>query len=103
MTAAITNFDGFLDNVDDYYAEVYSLYHAVANETEMGSFKCVPANRAGAWLVRTAGSEDLLLASPAAKQAFLRAIVDRFIGDEEDGMDIEGWYAYNRAMENDND
>lgn len=104
MSAAIMDFDAFLDNVDDYHEEVYALYCAVNDETDMGLFKCVAGNRAGTWIVKSStGIEDLFLASQAAKQAFLKAIVDRFVGDEEDGMDIEGWYHYNRAMENDKD
>ena len=103
MSSAITDFDAFLDNVDDDYEEVYSLYRAVTDETDMGFFKCV-SGRAGTWIVKSsAGVEDLFLASPAAKQAFLKAIEGRFIGDDDDGMDMESWYFYNRAMEKDKD
>lgn len=99
MSGTITDFDAFLDNVDGYHGDVHSLYHAVLGVTDMGLFECVEGNRPDTWLVKSPSiDEPLFLASLKAKQAFLAAILERFV---EDGMDIDSWHYMNHAMEKD--
>ncbi|PJG60961.1 hypothetical protein CV016_20150 [Yersinia kristensenii] len=98
--ASITDFEAWLDNVDDETEEVMALYRAVSDVEDMGLYKCEPGNRQDTWIVSSNHhAEDLFLASSTAKSAFLHAIHERFVGDDE--MDMESWYGYRLAMEND--
>ncbi|MBL0431976.1 hypothetical protein JD501_01850 [Aeromonas hydrophila] len=97
--STITDFDVFLDQLDGDHGDVYSLHQAVEGTTDMGLFKCVEGNRPDTWIVTSYACDDsLFLASFKAKQAFLEAIQQRFVGDD---MDVESWHLMNRAMEKD--
>jgi hypothetical protein len=100
MATATTDFDAFLDNLDGDHADVYALQHAVSDVTDMGLFNCVEGNRPNTWLV-TADfiDEPLFLASEQARQAFLAALKNRFVGDDE--MTVDDWHFMNRAIEKD--
>ncbi|MFM5185874.1 hypothetical protein ACEUAF_19440 [Aeromonas veronii] len=100
MTAATTDFDAFLDNLDGDHGDIYALFNAVSDVTDTGLFNCVEGNRPNTWLVRADFiDEPLFLASIQARQAFLNAIRDRFVDDDE--MTVEDWHFMNRALEND--
>ncbi|MFQ1898097.1 hypothetical protein ACK36K_12265 [Aeromonas veronii] len=97
--SSTTDFDSFLDNIDGDHGDVHSLYHAVEDVTDMGLFKCVEGKRPDTWVVTSYASEEpLFLASLKAKQAFLTAIQDRFVGDD---MDVDSWHYMHHAMEKD--
>ena len=95
----ITEFDAWLDAADvEGHEEVYALYYAVSNREEMGMYKCDVSN--GKYLVSADNTDDtLMLVSDEALNAFLSKIESSF-GIDDFG-DIEGWYAYNRAMARD--
>lgn len=98
--ATITDFDAFLDNVDNHHEEVNALYQAVSDVTDMGLYKCEVGNRPNTWIVSAPHIEEsLFLASPQAKSAFLNTVRDYFVNDDE--MDVETWYMMRRAIEND--
>jgi len=97
----ITDFDAFLDNVDNYHEDVVALNRAVNDVTDEGLYKCEIGNRPNTWIVSAPHIEEsLFLASPQAKAAFLQAIPDRFVRDDE--MDVETWHQMRRALERDN-
>ena len=97
----ITDFDAFLGNVDDYHEDVAALYQAVSDVTDMGLYKCEIGNRPNTWIVSAPHfDESLFLASPQAKAAFLKAINNYFVHDDD--MDVETWHQMRRAMEKDN-
>lgn len=96
----ITDFEAFLDQAEpDDHEEVYALYKAVEDCTDMTWYECVEAPN-GKWIVSSPNAEDkLLLASQQAKDAFLHLVSERYIDDQD--QDIEGWYGYKRAMAKD--
>lgn len=96
--ATVTDFDGWLDDVDGDHEEVMALYDAVQDVSDMGLYKCVEGSRSDTWVVSSNHHhEDLFLASLAAKETFLKLIRERLCG----GEDVESWYGLQRNMSND--
>ena len=98
--AVITDFSAWLDCADlENYEEVYCLYRSIADCSEYGMFNTQVANgKNNGWIVSASYIDDSLhLCSTKAKDTFLSIIEKRFCGE----MSMEGWYAYNRAMEKD--
>ncbi|MBB1385394.1 hypothetical protein H5119_07575 [Pseudoalteromonas sp. SG45-5] len=95
----ITEFDTWLDAAGvEGHEEVYALHWAVSNREEMGMYKCDVNN--GRYFITADGTDDtLMLASDKALHAFLSKVESCF-GISDFG-DIEGWYAYSRAMSKD--
>ena len=95
--ATITDFEAWLDQADpEGHEEVYSLYRAVVDTTQMGPFQCKPAKGGNGLIVYADHIDDtLLLASDKAKSAFLNEIEKRYVNND---MNIEGWYEFNRSM-----
>lgn len=81
------------------YEDIYSLYRSVEECETYGSFETQIAKGSNnGWIVKaTYIDESLHLASEKAKETFLSMIENRYFN----GMDVEGWYAYMRAMEKD--
>ena len=81
------------------YEDNYSLYRSVEECETYGSFETQIAKGSNnGWIVKaTYIDESLHLASEKAKNTFLSMIENRYFN----GMDVEGWYAYMRAMEKD--
>ena len=81
------------------YEDIYSLYRSVEECETYGSFETQIAKGSNnGWIVKaTYIDESLHLASEKAKNTFLSMIENRYFN----GMDVEGWYAYMRAMEKD--
>jgi len=97
--ATVTDFDTWLEeNVDGTdYNDVYSIYQAVNDVTDMGGFE-VKKNPQGRIFVSNGFSDEtLMIASDAAKETFLKMIEDKYCED----MGIEGYYAFHHAMEKD--
>lgn len=97
---AITDFSAWLACMDlSDYEDIYSLYRSVAECDEYGMYKTQVANGINnGWIVKATFLEDTLhIASDKAKQTFLSMIEKQYFN----GMDLEGWYAYMRAMEKD--
>ena len=97
--ATVTDFDTWLEeNVDGTdYNDVYSIYQAVNDVTNMGGFE-VKKNPQGRIFVSNGFSDEtLMIASDAAKETFLKMIEDKYCED----MGIEGYYAFHHAMEKD--
>jgi len=95
--ATITDFDAWLDSVDpDDYKEVYCLYKSVEECEEWGMYSTSENN--GKLFVKGPVGDTLMLASEKAKKTFLNILEDRYC---DDGMDIESWYGFMRAMKND--
>lgn len=95
--ATITDFDAWLDQANpEDYEEVYSLYKAVEDIDEFGMFKCKTSTDGKKIFVYGDHVEDtLMLVSDKAKRAFLKFIEERYVDND---LNIEGWYAYKRAM-----
>ncbi len=82
------------------YDAVYSLYHAVEDEKDLGSYICY--GTPGGVLLRSVvggGHMDDAKADPLElthdeKKAFLQRIQQRFC----EGMDIESYYLFHRAQ-----
>lgn len=92
-----TDFDAWLDDVEDDHEEVMALYGAVQDVSEMGLYKCVEGSRGNTWVVSSNHHhEDLFLASAVAKDSFLKLIRERLCG----GEDVESWYGFQRNMSN---
>ena len=81
------------------YEDIYSLYRSVEECETYGSFDTqIAKGFNNGWIVKaTYIDESLHLASEKAKETFLSMIENRYFN----GMDVEGWYAYMRAMEKD--
>ncbi len=81
------------------YEDIYSLYRSVEECETYGSFETQIAKGSNnGWIVKaTYIDESLHLASEKAKNTFLSMIEKRYFNS----MDVEGWYAYMRAMEKD--
>ena len=81
------------------YEDIYSLYRSVEECETYGSFDTqIAKGFNNGWIVKaTYIDESLYLASEKAKNTFLSMIEKR----QFNGMDVEGWYAYMRAMEKD--
>lgn len=81
------------------YEDIYSLYRSVEECETYGSFDTQIAKGSNnGWIVKaTYIDESLHLASEKAKNTFLSMIEKRYFK----GMDAEGWYAYNKAMQKD--
>ena len=97
--ATVTDFDTWLEeNVDGTdYNDVYSIYQAVNDVTDMGGFE-VKKNPQGRIFVSNGFSDEtLMIASDAAKETFLKMIEDKYCDD----IGIEGYYAFHHAMEKD--
>lgn len=96
--ATITDFEAWLDQADpEGHEEVYALYYCVDNEEDFALFECGENN--DRLFIKAGHAEDtLMLASPAAKAAFLELITSKYVND---GMDMESWYGYRRAMAKD--
>lgn len=95
-----TSFEDWLDaNLDGTdYDDVWNLYHSVAEESPMGTFRTTKNGVQGKYFVTNeCGEGTLMLASDKARDAFLRKIEDDYCQD----MDIEGYYAFHKAMEKD--
>ncbi len=96
--ATITNFNDWLDdNVDgNDYNDVYSIYHAVSEESDFGGFE-VSKNSSGRLFVSGPGEDTLMISTEKAIETFLKTIESRYC----DEMDIEGYYYFHHAMEKD--
>ncbi|OBS91862.1 hypothetical protein A9257_16205 [Vibrio cyclitrophicus] len=97
---ATTDFESWLSNAEpEGHEEVYALYRAVSDIDETGMFTCSENN--GRFFLKASHVEEtLLLASEKARKAFIATINSSF-GISDFGGDIEGWYAYRRAMSKD--
>ena len=99
--ATITDFDTWIAGsllID--YNEVYCLYRSVHDIDEFDSFKTskkVQAGKTKYFVTCDYLSDTLMLASDKAREYFLDKLEKQFAGE----MGMEGWYAYNRAMEKD--
>ena len=93
----VTDFEAWLDQADpEGHEEVYSLYRAVEDATQISFFECKPAKGGNGLIVYKDNINDkLLLASDKAKSAFLKEIEKRYVDND---MNIEGWYEFNRSM-----
>lgn len=81
------------------YEDIYFLYRSIEDCDAYGSFETQIAKGSNnGWIVKTTYLDEALhLASEKAKETFLSMIENRYFN----GMDVEGWYAYMRAMEKD--
>ena len=81
------------------YEDIYSLYRSIEECDTYGSFETQIAKGSNnGWIVKaTYIDESLHLASEKAKNTFLSMIEKRYFNS----MDVEGWYAYNKAMQKD--
>jgi hypothetical protein len=94
------DFQEWLGNVElEDYEEIYSLYRAVKDATSFGIFDVKPARGSGERWIVTASCTDqsLLIVSSDARTALLLHLTKTYCGD----LDMEGWYAYKRAMAKD--
>lgn len=101
-----TSFDDWLlANLDKSdYDDVWNLYHSISecteetSDSEMGIFKTSFNRQQGKYFVtNSCGEGTLMLASDKARATFLK-VIENSCCDE---MDIEGWYAFHKAMEKD--
>lgn len=92
-----TDFQEWLRSVDlEDHEEIYSLYRAVQTGTPFGIFDVKPG-RGGddRWIVTPVSTDySLLIASEAARDAFLQHLTRTHCGD----LDMEGWYSFKHAM-----
>ena len=97
--ATTTDFDTWLEeNVDGTdYNDVYSIFQAVNNLTDMGGFEVKKNSNGRIFVSNGLSDETLMISSDAAKETFLKMIEDKYCED----MDIEGYYTFHRAMERD--
>ena len=98
--ATLTDFSAWLSCLDlSNYEEIYSLYRSVAECDEYGMYNTQVANGVNnGWIVKATFLDDTLhIASDKAKRVFLSQIEANYFN----GMDLEGWYAYMKAMEKD--
>lgn len=96
--SSTTNFTEWLESylVPTDYEEVYNLSQAVENAETWGVFEGSENN--GMTFVKRYGCEEYLsLVSDKAKKTFLEYIENTYCKD----LDIEGYYAFHRAMEKD--
>ena len=97
---AITDFKQWLDIVDLESAdEVDELYNAVDGRCSCGFFdvKQQKGNPNGFLIHSNSSSEDLLVASDAARDALKSLIEERYCNGEPEHC----WYSFQRAMEKD--
>ncbi len=95
----ITDFNDWFNQADpEGHEEVYSLFRCVSDEESFGCWEC--KKNQGKLFIKSGNTEDtLMIASPEAKALFLSILRDRYVTDKD--LDIEGWYAFRRAMEKD--
>jgi len=98
--AATTDFDDWLDEAEPpSHGDVYALYEAVRSDSEFAGYKCERTAN-GQWIVSAQGVEaKLRLATPAAKDGFLRRIGGRYVG--ESGMDVGAWHVMQHGLSKD--
>ena len=96
--AVTTEFHPWLKALElDDYREVYSLYKSVETCSPVGIFDVRPATGTNRWLVRAPHlSEELLLASIEAQQAFLLQIKHDYCAPD---LDLESWYSFKQSTE----
>ncbi|MEQ5321509.1 hypothetical protein ABN267_10210 [Providencia rettgeri] len=102
--SSTTDFDSWLSNWVDGndHNDVHSLFSAVKNIEDMGTYSCEAGPREGTWIIKAPhADESLFLASISARDAFLSALRDYSVGSDDD-MDIDSWHYMRRAMEKDN-
>lgn len=95
-----TDFSAWLTCMDlRDYEDVYALYRSIEECDTYGVFETQVAKGVNnGWIVKATYFDDTLhLASEKAKETFLSMIEKRYF----DGLDVEGWYAYMKAMEKD--
>lgn len=97
LNTTITDFKAWLDGLDlEDFNDVYSLYRAVQDCDDWGTFTCTKHESADKWFVKELGSDvTLLLASEKARDYFLEHLTRTNCGE----LEMEGWYAYHHAME----
>lgn len=97
---ATTNFQDWLDQIDfSDYNTVYELYNAIETLQSCGSFEVEPARGSDErWIVTSVDSDQPLLVSG---QKARQALLDKIENDYCEGMGIEGYYSYHKAMEKD--
>lgn len=91
-----TNFREWLASVElDGHEEVHSLYHAVRNNTQMGSFSVKSARGDEQWIVTALHVDQrLVLVSEHARQTFLEHLRSEHCGEAE----MEEWLGYEQAL-----
>lgn len=95
--STITDFDLWLEQADpDHIEEIYCLYHAVADKENWGLYQCKTSDDGKVFIKGDHTEDTLMLASPKAVDAFLSLIEKKYVDSD---LEIEGWYAYHRAME----
>ena len=95
--ATMTAFDVWLEcNGPESTEEIYCLYNSVQNCEGLGIYTTTAKN--GKLFVNGTGDDTLMIASEKAKDLFLQILRKQYC----DGMDIESWYAFTKAMENPN-
>lgn len=95
---SITDFREWLESTDlSGYNDVYSLYHSVCNIEDFGSYETVKTSNGGYVVTSCDSDMTLFIASEKARETFLKIIEDDYC----EGMDIEGYHAFHRAMEKD--
>ena len=100
MNMATTDFESWLfcNVVPTDYLNVYDCYLAIHDKEGNGHFVVKKNFDQGKLFVTPTGTNDtLMIASQKARQKILSMIEEKYCG----GMDIEGYYAYHRAMEKD--
>lgn len=93
----ITDFQAFIDCADlEDYEDVYCLYRSVKEITEYAGFSTTQksTSKGNSYFVKYIHDDLLMLASEKARNYFMTFLEQKYTGD----MDMEGWYAYKRAM-----
>jgi hypothetical protein len=98
--ATITNFNDWLEQADPSgYEEVYALYRALEDCDASGIYSCIKSEKGDKWFFKGENTEDtLMLASPKAKDMFMKLIESKY-GDGE--LDMESLYHLERNMAKD--
>lgn len=97
-----TDFESWLDAAapDDNVEEVYSLYSAVSDEETNGIYE-IQLSDQKIFLKVGHVPETLLIASKEAKEHFLKNLRERYMSEDEDeDVDPESWYGFQRNMDN---
>lgn len=101
MAEAILDFKVWLAGIDlENYDDVHSLYMSIQQIDEYGGFTTTrreTQNGEQFFIKCDWAEEPLILQSDKARRFMLKHIEQTYCGE----MDMEGWYAYHKAMEKD--